>query len=143
VILKEYNLSMRFNALIPELYVIDFDKSLNFYRDLLKFKVEYTRDNPKFAFLSYQGSQIMIQEDDNDEEWHNGKPEYPYGRGLNLEITTNELDKIIERLKNHNYPLKRGLKESIYLENDIQHKNREILVMDPSGYMLRFSEEYK
>jgi lactoylglutathione lyase len=134
---------MRFNALIPELYVIDFDKSLNFYRDLLKFKVEYTRDNPKFAFLSYQGSQIMIQEDDNDEEWHNGKPEYPYGRGLNLEITTNELDKIIERLKNYNYPLKRGLKESIYLENDIQHKNREILVMDPSGYMLRFSEEYK
>ena len=131
---------MNFNSLVPELYVIDFEKSLTFYRDILDFKVEYARENPKFAFLSYQGSQLMIQEEDDDEEWHNGKPEYPYGRGMNLEIETNEIDEMIKRLKKNNYSLKRGLKENTYMENDIPHKNREILVMDPSGYLLRFSE---
>lgn len=130
---------MIFNPLVPELYVIDFEKSLSFYKKI-GFKVEYTRENPRFAFLSYQGSQLMIQEEDDDEEWHNGKPEYPYGRGMNLEIETNEVDKIVERLIKNNYPIKRGIKESTYMENDIPHHNKEILVMDPSGCLLRFSQ---
>lgn len=53
---------MQFNSLLPELYVSDSKNSLHFYKDILGFKVEYTRDNPKFVFLSFEGSQIMIQE---------------------------------------------------------------------------------
>ncbi len=132
---------MKFNALIPELYVIDFGKSLDFYTKTLEFKLEYQRDNPKFAFISHQGSQIMIQQDDDDEEWHNAKAEYPYGRGLNLEIKTDNIEKIIENLKQHNYPLKRGLQESSYNTIDGVKKQKEILVMDPSGYLLRFAEK--
>lgn len=78
--------SMRFNNILPELYVIDFKKSLLFYTDLLGFKLEYQRSDPLFAFLSYQGSQLMIQQEDEDEVWHNGKPEYPFGRGINFQI---------------------------------------------------------
>jgi catechol 2,3-dioxygenase-like lactoylglutathione lyase family enzyme len=132
---------MKFNSLKPELYVTDFDKSFSFYKDVLGFKVEYTRENPRFAFLSYNGSQLMLQQEDNDEQWHNGKPEYPFGRGMNLEIDTNEIEKIINSLNSNNYPLKRGIKESVYMENDTKHKVREILVMDPDGYLLRFSEK--
>ncbi|MDO8497587.1 MAG: VOC family protein [bacterium] len=77
---------MNFNHLIPELYVSDFKKSLHFYTHILGFKLEYERKNPLFAFLSYQGSQLMIQQEDEDEEWHNGKPEYPFGRGLNFQL---------------------------------------------------------
>lgn len=76
---------MKFNSLIPELYVSDFNKSLNFYT-AIGFKIEYKREKPKFAFLSYQGSQIMIQE--YEPEWVKGKLEYPYGRGINLQIHT-------------------------------------------------------
>jgi catechol 2,3-dioxygenase-like lactoylglutathione lyase family enzyme len=104
---------MRFNNILPELYVIDFQKSLHFYIDILGFKLEYQRTNPLFAFLSYQSSQLMIQQEDNDEEWHNGKPEYPYGRGV---------------------------KDNWYKVKDMLHGCREILVMDPSGYLLRFSQ---
>ncbi len=129
------------NSLLPELYVSNFDKSLSFYKNVLGFEVEYTRQNPKFAFLSYENSQIMIQQDDNDEQWHNGKPEYPYGRGVNFQIKTNEVDKIINSLKLNNYPLKMQLTESIYMENDTPHKCKEIMVMDPDGYLLRFSEK--
>ena len=73
---------MRFNNILPELYVVDFQKSLYFYTEILGFKLEYQRPDPLFAFLSYQGSQLMIQQEDDEEEWHLGKPEYPFGRSL-------------------------------------------------------------
>jgi catechol 2,3-dioxygenase-like lactoylglutathione lyase family enzyme len=131
---------MQFNHLIPELYVRNFDKSLDFYTRLLGFKKEYDRPNPKFAFLSYQGSQIMIQEERPGEKWHNGKPEYPYGRGLNFQIESDNVQKIIDSLKANNYPLKRGVKDSWYKADDKLFGCREILVMDPDGYLLRFSQ---
>ena len=108
--------------------------------NILGFKLEYQRPNPLFAFLSYQGSQIMIQQDDKDEEWHNGKPEYPYGRGINFQIETDDIKKIIDSLKKNSYPFKRGIKDRWYKVKETLHGCREILVMDPSGYLLRFSQ---
>jgi lactoylglutathione lyase len=93
---------MKFNSLIPELYVSNFSKSLNFYTNLLGFKLEYQRPKPLFAFLSYEGSQLMIQQEDENEVWHNGKPEYPFGRGLNFQI---ESIKIIDSFAKSDYPL--------------------------------------
>ncbi len=77
---------MQFNSILPELYVSDFEKSLHFYKDILGFKVEYTRENPQFAFLSFEESQIMIQELNPNEkdEYKVGKFEYPFGRGINF-----------------------------------------------------------
>jgi len=53
---------MKFLPFLPELFITNFKKSLHFYMDILGFKIEYQRENPNFAFLSYQGSQIMIEE---------------------------------------------------------------------------------
>ena len=131
---------MRFNNILPELYVIDFKISLHFYTHILKFTLEYDRPKPLFAFLSYQGSQLMIQQEEEDEEWHNGTPEYPFGRGINFQIETDNVQKIIDSLATNNYPLKRGIKDSWYKVKDTLHGCREILVMDPSGYLLRFSQ---
>lgn len=131
---------MKFNQLKPELYVTDFQKSLNFYKNILGFTLEYQREKPLFAFLSYQGSQIMIQEEDDDEQWHNGKPEYPYGRGLNFQIETDDVQGIVNSLQKSNYPIKRGVKDSWYKVKKTLHGCREILVLDPDGYLLRFSQ---
>jgi len=131
---------MRFNDILPELYVIDFEKSLDFYVKILGFKLEYQRENPLFAFLSYQGSQIMTQELRPGEK-EKEKLEYPFGRGINFQIETNNIQKIIDSLKKNNYLLKRGVKDSWYRENNIFHGCREILVMDPDGYLLRFSQD--
>ena len=54
---------MKFSPLYPELLVSNIDKSLKFYRDVLKFKLEYERPEEKFAFLSLQGAQIMLLQD--------------------------------------------------------------------------------
>ncbi len=131
---------MKFNTLLPELYVLDFDESLFFYRDILGWSVEYTREDPKFAFLSYGKSQLMIQELQPGEK-EKEKLDYPFGRGINFQIETGSVQKIIDSLKKHQYPLKRGIKDSWYQGDGISYGCREILVQDPDGYLLRFSED--
>ena len=59
---------MKSNSLKPELYVTDFQKSLDFYTKILGFKLVYQREAPLFAFLSYQWSNFMNQELDPNED---------------------------------------------------------------------------
>ncbi len=134
---------MKFNSLLPELYVVDFKKSLHFYKTMLGFKIEYQRENPSFAFLSFQGSQLMIQEIDSkeDEAFITGAYEYPFGRGINFQIDTNDVEKLAESLKLHKYPLRRDLQDSWYKVGTILSGYRQILVQDPDGYLLRFSQD--
>jgi len=130
---------MKFNSLVPELYVVNFQKSLDFYVHALGFTIEYRREDPQFAFLSYQENQLMIQRVDNDFDFHTGALEYPFGRGINFQIRTNEVQQIVEKLKDMNYPLKRELKDSWYQVRNNSLGYRQFLVMDPDGYLLRFS----
>ncbi|MCC7570231.1 VOC family protein [Candidatus Micrarchaeota archaeon] len=133
---------MEFNKLVPELIVSNLEKSLNFYEKILNFKIEYERTENKFVFLSYNGSQIMIQEMTNKTKktWISGKCEYPFGRGINLQIETNELDRIVDSLKKNNWKIEMGPEKNVYRKDNEHIKMREILVMDPDGYLLRFSQ---
>jgi catechol 2,3-dioxygenase-like lactoylglutathione lyase family enzyme len=129
---------MKFNHLIPELYVSDYDKSLKFYTDL-GFKIEYKRERPKFAFLSYQGSQLMIQE--FEPEWVKGKLDYPYGRGINLQINTRDINSVLQSLLKINYPINNKIEENTYNVDNKIIFSKELLIMDPDGYLLRFSQD--
>lgn len=131
--------SLKFNSILPELYITNFEISLHFYVKIIGFTLEYRRDNPKFGFLSYQGSQLMIQELVSGEK-ELEKLEKPFGNGINFQIETNSVQTIIDSLTKNKYPLKRGIKDSWYREDNILHGCREILVTDPDGYLLRFSE---
>ncbi|HEY8890282.1 MAG TPA: VOC family protein, partial [Clostridium sp.] len=83
---------LKFNALIPELSVSDIKKSLDFYLNILLFKLEYQRKKDKFAFLSLKESQIMIEEING--HWETADLIFPYGRGINLQIATNNIDEL-------------------------------------------------
>lgn len=127
---------MEFNKLIPELYVIDLDKSLEFYEKMIGFKREYSRDS--FVFLSFEGSQIMLQK--LNSTWLTGKMEKPFGRGINFQIETKNLDSINKKLKKENYPLFEDIKINIYQINKKETSCKELLVQDPDGYLIRFSQ---
>lgn len=129
---------MKFNKLIPELSVSDIDKSLKFYTEILDFKIEYKRKVPKFVFLSFLGSQIMLEEVNNN--WNVGKLEHPFGRGINLQIEVDDIKPVLDSLKKNKYKIKFGLKDNWYEKNGILLGCREFLVMDPDGYLLRFSQ---
>jgi catechol 2,3-dioxygenase-like lactoylglutathione lyase family enzyme len=128
---------MKFNKLIPELSVSDFEKSLEFYTKILGFKVEYTRE--KFAFLSLQRSQIMIEEINN--HWKTGELEYPFGRGINFQIEIKDINPILQSLKKNKHALFKNPQDKWYRKANKLLGCREFLVQDPDGYLLRFSQD--
>jgi catechol 2,3-dioxygenase-like lactoylglutathione lyase family enzyme len=129
---------MEFNKLVPELSVTDINISKHFYIDILNFKLEYERKDDKFAFLSYQGSQLMIEQINNN--WNVGKLEHPFGRGINFQIETNEIEEISKRLKINNVKIYKDIFKSEYVANGEVFVEQELLVQDPDGYLLRFQQ---
>ena len=89
--------------MIPEFDVFNLEESLNFYVDLLGFKVVYDRQEDKFAFLQLEKIQLMIQEINvENNKWKTGKLEYPLGRGINFQIDVTNIDEIYNKLKEKN-----------------------------------------
>lgn len=128
---------MLFNKLIPELSVKNLDRSLKFYCDVLGFNLEYARPENKFAFISLDDVQIMLEEDNG--RWFTGDLEYPRGRGVNFQMEVECLDRIVASLKDSGMSLFRAMQEHWRKVDDIEYGEREILVQDPDGYLLRFS----
>ena len=127
---------MKFNSLIPELSVSNINKSKEFYLKL-GFKIMYERKENKFAFLQLEDNQIMIEE--NNGNWDTGKLEYPYGRGINLSMTIKDIDEYYLKLKKQNITFFLDLETHKYRIDDTISYDKEFLVQDPDGYLLRFN----
>ncbi|MGV8939462.1 MAG: bleomycin resistance protein [Allorhizobium sp.] len=128
-----------FAALVPELDVTDISLSLHFWCDLLGFSVAYDRPAAHFAYLERQGAQIMLCQVNG--EWMTAALQRPFGRGVNFQIETDELESILEALHAEGWPLFRGVSESWYRIGEARESgNREFLVQDPDGYLVRFSQ---
>ena len=129
---------MKFNALIPELSVSDLAKSKRFYLDLLGFHLNYERPEDGFVFLSFGEAQLLLEQ--INDHWETGELVPPFGRGINFQIEAPDVTQLRERLVANKLPLFRDVYETTYRENDTLHKVRELLVQDPDGYLLRFSQ---
>lgn len=128
-----------FNSLIPELSVSNFEESIKFYCDILGFKIEYQRKESKFAFISLENSQLMIEE--INDNWNVGKMEKPFGRGINFQIDVKQIKPILESLEKNHYSLFKNVMENWYRQDNKLLGNKEFLVQDPDGYLLRFCED--
>ena len=127
---------MKFNSLIPELSVSNIDRSKKFY-EMLGFKVMYERKEDKFCFLELDGNQIMIEEENH--HWDVGEMEYPYGRGINLSMSVFDVDKMYLELKGKNVVFFLDLEVHSYRVGDEIFYDKEFLIQDPDGYLLRFN----
>ena len=130
---------MKFNKLIPELKVSNIARSLDFYRKILGFKVEYDRTESKFAFLSFQGSQVMLEQIGQN-ECIMKKLIPPFGRGIHMQMEVRDIKPIIASLKKNKHPLFIEPHEKWYRQGKNLLGNRQFLVQDPDGYLLRFFE---
>ncbi len=129
---------VKFNALIPELSVSDFERSLAFYIEILGFHIEYQRPEERFAFLGYEEVQLMIEQEHGS--WQTAPLEQPYGRGSNFQMEISSLEPLLTSLGKHNYKLFREPEDSWYRQDQVLLGQREFLVQDPYGYLLRFSQ---
>ena len=131
---------MKFNKMIPELSVSNLEKSLAFYK-ALGFKIEYERPENKFVFLSMGEIQFMIQEISDDDKWDVAPLSYPFGNGINFQLEVDNVEDIYNSLKDNNYKIAFEIEENWYRQDNKLLGNKEFLVQDPDGYLLRFSED--
>ncbi|MBZ9715739.1 bleomycin resistance protein [Deinococcus multiflagellatus] len=124
--------------LVPELTVQNLTQSLDVYTRLFGFTLHYTR--PGFAYLSLGRVQWMLEQAGPEAGWATGPLERPYGRGLNFQIVAPDLDALHARLQGAGYPLFRPLHTATYAEGETLHTVRQLLVQDPDGYLLRFTD---
>ncbi len=128
---------MQFNSLIPELSVSDIHRSVQFYQKL-GFEIQYERIEDKFYFLQLENNQIMLEEVNNN--WNTAALEYPYGRGMNLSMRVSDIDAMFQRLQQLNISFFEELETHAYQVGDSISYDREFLIQDPDGYLLRFND---
>ena len=130
-------MNMDFNKMIPELSVFDIEQTKRFYNDL-GFKIEYERPEEKFVFMSFQDSQFMFEQI-HDNGWNIGELIYPLGRGINFSIAVDDIEGLYKLVKTLNLEIYRELNRSIYQVNGTEETQTELLIQDPNGYLLRFT----
>ena len=133
---------LEYNKNVPELSVTDLNNSLEFYK-CIGFKIEYERPENKFAFISLGEIQFMLQEICDNDKWDVAPLSYPFGNGINFQLEVDDVNKIYNSLRANNYKITFEIEENWYRKNDVLLGNREFLVQDPDGYLLRFSEDIK
>jgi lactoylglutathione lyase len=129
---------MEFSKLIPELIVSNIDKSLDFYLNVIGFAACYERPEEKFAFIEFEGSQIMLLQDNASMHSRTGDLNYPRGKGVNFSIDTQDISPIAKKLAIAGHPLRIPVREQWHRKDDVLLGERQLWVMDPDGYLLRF-----
>lgn len=128
---------MYWNKMIPELSVTNLDKSLTFYKTA-GFVVEYDRPENNFAFISLGEIQFMLQQVSADDKWSVAPLAYPFGNGINFQLEVNNLSEIYDNFKYSGYEISFDIEENWYRQDGKLLGNKEFLIQDPDGYLLRF-----
>lgn len=128
-----------FARLVPELDVFDLEQSKAFWCGTLGFKIAYQRPENRFMFIELEGSQVMLKQ--RNGKWETGVLERPLGRGINFQMFVNSLTSLAEALRRANWPLFRDCHDAWYDIAGEERGNRQLLVQDPDGYLLRFAED--
>ena len=128
---------VEFNSLIPELSVSDIERSKAFYQKI-GFKVMYERKEEGFAFLQLEKNQLMIER--QNDNWNTGEMEYPFGRGINVSMMVHDVQKMYDRLKDLGVKMFVNLEVHTYQAGGKVYEDKEFLIQDPDGYLLRFND---
>ena len=128
-------------GLVPELLVSDLDASLRFWCDLCGFAVAYDRPEDRFAYLDRAGCQLMLEEVMGPgRRWLTGPLEQPFGRGINLQVGVDALAPILAALQGAGWALYLPPEEVWYRAGSREVGVHQLLVQDPDGYLVRFSQ---
>lgn len=128
--------------IVPELYCSDFPRSLHFYTTVLGFSVRYVRQEERFAYLDLAGAALMIEQTVEDvRTLVAGGLDYPFGRGINLQISIDDVDALYARAQAAGSRIFWPLEERWYRRHGEEVGNRQFVVMDPDGYLLRFAQD--
>lgn len=131
------------NALVPELSVTNCQASLAFYCGILGFSVRYQRPEEGFAYLELGTAELMLDQIGVGRDFaHGALPKaYPFGIGINLQIRVHDVAALIAALAAHDIALFLPSEDRWYRKDTAEVGNRQFVVADPDGYLLRFYQD--
>ncbi|HEY7801649.1 MAG TPA: VOC family protein [Dehalococcoidia bacterium] len=124
--------------LIPELACSDIGRSLAFYTHVLGFGIVYARPEESFAYLNRGGAHLMLDQIGAGRTWSTADLAHPYGRGVNLQIEVPDVDLLYTAVQSAAATIFLPLEDKWYRRDDVLVGNRQFIVQDPDGYLLRF-----
>lgn len=124
--------------LVPELACLDLERSRRFYVDVLGARIRCERDEDGVAYLEFGAAQLMLERAESS--WVVAPFEAPLGRGINLQFEVPDVDAIARRCAEAGVVPFRPVADHGYRAGAIEHGQRELLVQDPDGYLLRVAE---
>ena len=128
-------------TLVPELVVLDIARSLAFWCDLVGFDVRYDRPEEGFAYLGLGAAEVMLDRYHPEGRYWITRPLVPpLGNGINLQIAIDAVAPIIDRLAEAGWPLVMAVEDAWYRRGDQEIGQRQFVVADPDGYVLRLAE---
>ena len=126
--------------LVPELLVSDIGASLAFWCDRLGFAIAYQRSDEAFAYLERpEGAQIMLSQ--RSGKWETAALDRPYGRGAMFQVYVASIEPVRRSLEAAGWPLYAGPREVWREVGDRLAGQREILVLDPDGYLVMIADD--
>ena len=126
--------------LVPELYCSDLEQSLSFYVDLLGFTVQFMRPEERFAYLDREGAEIMLEQS-TGRTFLTAELERPYGRGVNFQIEVADVQSLYVAARASPWRVSLELEDRWYRRGELEFGNRQFVIQDPDGYLLRFFED--
>jgi len=93
----------------------------------------------RFAYLEIEGAHLMIEEiSEQSRQFSTAPLERPLGRGLNMQIQISNVDDLYERVLLSHAKVIIAIEEKWYRMETQEGGNRQFVVSDPDGYLLRF-----
>lgn len=125
--------------LVPELDVADLGAALKIYVDVFGFRVLAERREEGFVYLDLEGAHLMLEAAAGPGRRFRTAPlEPPYGRGVNLQIRAPDLEGLYDRVSRSGLAVIIPMEERWYRQGVIDRGNRQFVVADLDGYLLRF-----
>lgn len=137
-------------TLVPELDVVDLPSAMEFYVELLGFRVLFEREAERFAYLALGAAELMLQEAAGPgRRFRTASLERPFGRGANYQLAVADVDVVYERVLGAGYEPLIAIEERWYRVDVVaaggrwtatgptEAGNRQFVVADPDGYLWR------
>jgi catechol 2,3-dioxygenase-like lactoylglutathione lyase family enzyme len=130
--------------LVPELGVTDIAVSRPFYLEVLGFSVMWERPEEGFVYLTREGAELMldaITPHTAERGFAIAPLEPPLGRGMNLQIQVSDVAALYAAVQRAGARIPLALEEKSYRTGGFESGQRQFIVADPDGYLLRFYED--
>lgn len=79
----------------------------------------------------------MLQQIFDTDKWNISTLSYPFGNGINFQLEVDNFDEIYNNFKNANYKITFDIEENWYRQDSNLLWNKEFLIQDLDGYLLK------